>query len=222
MANDHTAILQQIDGALELMKNARARSKWDDLSDLKEELPELVTVLADIIQRFAPAGSAYRQKADELVRDHGTRNFHIQQEALHGIVKALRRAYASGYLKTVQELVHASMFADFFEMAEYLLADGYKDAAAVIAGSVLEENIRNLCILHVGLTTDAKGHAKKASVMNDELAKAGAYDKLQQKSITAWLDLRNKAAHGEFGAYDQKQVELYMHGIRDFLMRYPA
>ncbi len=31
-------------------------------------------------------------------------------------------------------------------MAEYLLKEGYKDPAAVITGSTLEEHLRKLCI----------------------------------------------------------------------------
>lgn len=58
--------------------------------------------------------------------------------------------------------------------------------------------------------------------MNDDLAKASVYGKLEQKSVTAWLDLRNKSAHGHFSEYDKKHVEIYLQGIRDFLDRYPA
>ena len=43
---------------------------------------------------------------------------------------------------------------------------------------------------------------KKTDRMNSELTKAEAYSKLDQKSVTAWLDLRNKAAHGKYDEYD--------------------
>ena len=108
------------------------------------------------------------------------------------------------------------------EMAKYHLSEGYKDAAAVIAGCVLEENLRKLCAKSTISDSDAKGSPKKASVLNDELVKAGVYTKLEQKSVTAWLDLRNHAAHGHLDKYDAKQVELYMQGILDFLTRFPA
>lgn len=58
--------------------------------------------------------------------------------------------------------------------------------------------------------------------MNADLVKAGAYAKLEQKSVTAWLGLRNDAAHGEYTAYDAKQVTLFISGIRDFIPRNPA
>ena len=58
--------------------------------------------------------------------------------------------------------------------------------------------------------------------MNSDLAGTQAYSKLDQKSVTAWLDLRNKAAHGEYGKYRSEQVALLNQGVRDFISRNPA
>ncbi len=41
--------------------------------------------------------------------------------------------------------------------------------------------------------------------MNNELAAFGAYNKLDQKNVTAWLDLRNKAAHAQYHEYTAEQ-----------------
>jgi len=51
------------------------------------------------------------------------------------------------------------------------------------------------------------------------LAKAGVYGKLDQKAVTSWLDLRNKAAHAKYTEYAHEQVELMYAGVRDFVMR---
>lgn len=58
--------------------------------------------------------------------------------------------------------------------------------------------------------------------MNTDLSSAGVYSKLDQKSITAWLDLRNKAAHGKYDEYSQEQVVVVVSGVRDFIVRHPA
>lgn len=42
--------------------------------------------------------------------------------------------------------------------------------------------------------------------MNAELAGVEAYNRLDQKDVTAWLDLRNKAAHGHYDQYTAEQV----------------
>ena len=63
------------------------------------------------------------------------------------------------------------------------------------------------------------GRPKKAESMNADLARARVYEKLDQKSVTAWLDLRNKASHGRYDEYEKKQVDLMLQGVRDFISR---
>ena len=115
--------------------------------------------------------------------------------------------------------MRAEVFADFLEMAEHLLTEGYKDPSAVLIGGVLEEHLRALCTLHEIATTSDSSRPKKADQLNVELTKVGVYNRLDQKSITTWLDLRNKAAHGHYDEYAQRQVQLMAQGVRDFLAR---
>jgi hypothetical protein len=56
-------------------------------------------------------------------------------------------------------------------------------------------------------------------MMNADLTKQGVYGKLDQKNITAWLDLRNKAAHGLYDEYSKEQVVLLLASVRDFIAR---
>ena len=107
-------------------------------------------------------------------------------------------------------------------MAEYLLSEDYKDPAAVMAGSVLEEHLRQLCLknnIEVEIESQGKVKPKKADRLNSELAKAEIYSKLDQKAVTTWLDLRNKAAHGKYDEYTKEQVQNMLHGIIEFLSR---
>lgn len=62
----------------------------------------------------------------------------------------------------------------------------------------------------------------KADTLNADLMKTGAYSKIDLKNVTAWLGLRNDAAHGNYSAYDDKQVSLLISSIRDFVARNPA
>jgi hypothetical protein len=85
-------------------------------------------------------------------------------------------------------------------MADHLLQEGYKDPAAVMIGSALEEQLRQLCgknNIPVELDKGGGISTKKADLLNADLANAVIYNKLDQKSITSWLNLRNKAAHGQ-------------------------
>lgn len=141
------------------------------------------------------------------------------------VMQAIRDEIAGGWLFTVKGLVTAEVFADFIEMADHLLAAGYKDPAAVMAGSVLEEHLRQLCIassIAVYEEKHDKQLPKKAERLNADLASAIIYTKLDQKQITAWLDLRNNAAHGKYDQYTADQVKHLLSGITDFMVRVPT
>lgn len=56
--------------------------------------------------------------------------------------------------------------------------------------------------------------------MNVELCKARAYNIAKQKQITAWADLRNKAAHGEWNAYTEPDVRDLLAGVKRFIADY--
>ncbi len=204
-------ILKQIDAALDLWHTHRAQSKYDDLSDLRDRplLTEVKTVVAATIDRLAPPKSPYRAAIEGILPNRV------------GALRALRRDYDSGYLTTVQSLVRAEVFVDFLEMAEHLMQQGYKDPAAVLVGSVLEEHLRALCNAR-GIPCQVAGKPKKADSLNADLAGADVYNKLDQKNVTAWLDLRNKAAHGHYGDYTSEQVRNMLGGIQEFMTRVAA
>ena len=141
-----------------------------------------------------------------------------------GILSAAREELAGGWLTTTKGLVSAEIFSDFLEMAQHLLDEGYKDPAAVMTGSVLEEHLRQLCQKH-GISTETtkqgRPHPKKADALNADLAKKKVYNQLDQKQVTTWLDLRNKAAHGKYQEYTKEQVSLMLQSLSDFMVRIP-
>lgn len=221
MAQASDAILKQIDEVLQRYDELRKRSQYDDLSDQGNSwTSELLSLMVATIERFAPPSSVYVTSTRATMKKMGEYNA-VNIPYVVGNLRALRTAYQAGYLATIAELVHAELFADFLETAEYLLSEGYKDPAAVLGGSVLEEHLRQLSAKH-GVPVTAGGKPKKADLLNAELASAGVYTKLDQKSVTAWLDLRNKAAHGKFTEYGKQQVELLLQSVRDFMVRVTA
>ncbi len=121
-------------------------------------------------------------------------------EYLTGILAALRSDVDGDYLQSLAELIRADLFSDFLSMAEYLLDGGYKEAAAVLIGGVLEEQLRNLAIKS-GVPATVGSRPIKVDQLNADLARANVYSVLYQKNVTAWLDLRNKAAHGKHAEY---------------------
>ena len=215
------ALIDQIDEVLKVHSDYKSSSKYDDLSDLKREVKiEVITLLAATIERTAPVGSVYREQAEAGYKTYGRDNGHVIT-ILTGALRALRADYVAGRLQSVTELIHADVFSDFLEMAQHLHAEGYKDAAAVIAGSVLEGHLRKLCEKH-GVSIETNGKPKKADAINSELAAKGVYSKLDQKNVTAWLGLRNHAAHGQYSEYTKDQVSLVIQATGDFISRYTA
>ncbi len=214
MPLDHKAIIKQIDDTLANSANVSGAL----------EVSRAFNVLLSAIHRLAPPGSIYAKnlKGYESRLTSGVIEMSRALDPARGMLEALRNDYESGYLQTVSELIRADIFGDFLEMADYLLEQNYKDPAAVVTGSVLEAHLRKLCGKHSIDVVKADGTPKKSDTLNAELTAAEAYSGLDQKSVTAWLGLRNKAAHGQYSEYTKEQVTLMLQGVRDFGSRYPA
>lgn len=213
--------IDQLNRAIQRHAEIRSRSQFDDSSDMPAaKVVEVATLTMATIDRVAPRGSEYLVNAKKTVSDYSISNGHILPILL-GILKALLADYQEGHLRSMEELIHSDLFSDFLEMAEYFLAEGYKDPAAVITGGVLEEHLRKLCLKHeIAIQNSSKN--KSADLLNAELAKMNVYEKLDQKNVTAWLDLRNKAAHAQWADYTKEQVNLFLAGVKDFISRHLA
>jgi hypothetical protein len=186
MPIDKATALAQIDAVFARRKELEGN--WQP-----ENVQEVTTLACAVIKRLAPPGSAYLEQM-EAVFQNTVRSVSRSKEEevefrLQGILRALRADYDAGRLQTFQELIHADLFSDFLEMAEYFLQEHYKDAAAVIAGGVLEGHLRKLCG-KLGVTVPAKPNL---NTLNVELAKVNAYGKNDLTSDKAdappWLPM---------------------------------
>lgn len=173
------------------------------------------------IERLTKTGSPYRQQAAEA-RSKYTGVEAANVDLLAGVLLALRADLEAGYVRDLAALIHAEVFGDFLEMADELLDKQYKDPAAVIVGSVLEEHLRKLAEAAGVDVSTPDGKPRKADTINADLTKAEVYNKIEQKAVTAWLGIRNDAAHGQYQTFTSEQVVLMLAGIRDFMIRHPA
>jgi len=219
-------------------------------SRILDRIDELIVLGNEVVATLRPMQGASFQRADPgksrgfraavlsfIERQFGREHTHYVEfsSALKGsdddnilggmaILSAIRGEVSGGWLVSVKSLVSAEIFSDFLEMATHLLDADYKDAAAVMIGSVLEEHLRQLAGtagISVEREVDGVPVPKKADLLNSELAKAEVYSKLDQKAITAWLDLRNKAAHGKYNEFERAQVDLMRQGVVEFMVRVP-
>ena len=218
--------IKQIEEILKNYEDFRNNEKELVNSGKREErLNFLITRIKAVVKRITGNDSEYYKRIKEIFVKYDKLNDYIKLKPLKGVLDGLYQDLKAGYLKSFSELIHADIFSDYIEMAEYLLEEGYKDPAAVITGSTLEEHLRKLCIkngIDIEIMSSGKLRSKKADGMNSDLAKQGVYSKLEQKSVTAWLGLRNNAAHGNYSEYNDNQVNQMIIGVRDFIVRNPA
>jgi hypothetical protein len=213
--------IAQLEEVVSEYRNALGRAEHDDASDILSDadVSELITRGLSAIERASGTSSTYMERARAILQSKGNAWGHLAQ--VIGVASSLRHDISSGYLKSFEELIHGDIFSDYLEMAEHLCSTGYKDAAAVIAGSTLEAHIKKLCT-KFSVATENGGRPKKADTLNADLVKAGAYSKLDQKGVTSWLGLRNDAAHGDYINYKKEQVELMIQNVRNFIARHAA
>lgn len=216
------SLVQRVDQLIDLGRKVLATRHKDSYDDIEwidsGKIKGFRSAALSFIERvYSPKHSHYTEF------NNSTDGYHPEvAEAGIAILEAIRDEIAGGWLFTVKGLVTAEIFANFLEMAEYLFSQDYKDPAAVIAGSVLEEHLRQLCLkndIKVEIEGEGKAKPKKADSLNSELAKADVYNKLDQKAVTTWLDLRNKVAHGKYNEYTKEQVQNMLQGITEFLSR---
>jgi hypothetical protein len=171
-----------------------------------------------LISSIVGEGHTYYKEFERQVNNSYVYNI---ESGMH-ILESIKHEVENGWLTHIKALVTAEIFSDFLEMSKYLLDEKYKDPAAVMIGSVLEEHLRQLCAVNKVDTFTIKGSEsvpKKADLINADLTKAGVYGVLEQKNVTAWLDLRNRAAHGKYQEYTTEQVQLMYQGVLDFVSR---
>jgi hypothetical protein len=213
--------IEQLENITNHYNECRQKSQYNDASDIisNTEVRQLQTRALAAISRTAGKNSVYYDKADSILSEKDHSYNHLA--GIIGVAESLLYDAKAGYLKSLEELIHADIFSDFLEMAMHLIKNGYKDAAAVMAGSTLEAHLKQLAQKH-SIDLEHNGRPKKADQINSELVKATAYSKLDQKNVTAWLGLRNNAAHGQYEEYDKQQVNLFISSIQDFITRNPA
>ncbi|MFE3720745.1 hypothetical protein [Streptomyces cyaneofuscatus] len=215
---DILKMVEQLDKLIADGLNILHESEWHVNFERAQRARVLTNRLESAVERVALPGSVYIQQLDQ----HRTKPLIYKMEEVLSVAVGLRDDLSDGWTESVAELVHAETHSDYLEMAESLISSGYKDPAAVIVGTALEVHVRALCVKHGVDTELSTGAPKKADTMNADLKKAGVYGTLQQKQLTAWMDLRNKAAHGDWKEYDIQQVRLLIDGVREFMIKFPA
>ena len=188
------------------------------------EIQQYITRSIAALYQIAGHSSVHCVQARGIMKSTGISPRQKKLEMLIGIVEALLVDLEDGFIISHATLIRGELFDDFLEMAEHLVDSGYKDPAAVIAGSALEAHLKQLCQnrdIAIERERNSRVQPVNANKLNADLVKSSAYSKIDEKNITAWLGLRNDAAHGRHDEYDSSQVVLMIRSIRDFIARNP-
>ncbi|MHB1332781.1 MAG: hypothetical protein ACYCY1_09300 [Sulfuriferula sp.] len=165
---------------------------------------EWATNVLSLLQRTFGENSIHYQNfsAHYTMFDGWESNFLDSQ----AIFKAAREDYEGGYLFNIKTLAKAEILADAIDQAKELLHAGYKDPACILARVSLESTLKDLAE-KFGVTEGSLDR------MNADLCKAGAYNMAKQKQITAWAEIGNKAAHGDWGKYTDQDATAMVSGV---------
>lgn len=216
-------ITSEIDSLVEAGKRLDQSASTSPNNIEGDELAEIATWVTRLGHLVRNLYGEKSQHFDSYSRARETNNFynlhcnhcrHFTQ--MLGVANAIKHDVSSGLLVNIKSLAQAEVFADFLEMGEHLLNEGYKDAAAVIIGSVLEDGLRKLCDRASLPIVSEYGKPLTIDPLNIQLTKADVYSKLTQKQITTWAHIRNKAAHGEYDEYNIEQVKMMLIFVQSF------
>ncbi len=169
-----------------------------------------VSVLSLFRQAFGENGIHTEQFSKAF---ENSANYLSSFQVLYAIFISAKEDYEGGYMFNLRGLVKAEVLSDAMDQAEELLNANYKDPACVLIGVSLEVAVKHLAsknMIAIG----------KLDKMNADLSKAGVYNVAKQKQVTAWADLRNKGAHGDWTAYSRDDVKEMHTGVQRFIADY--
>lgn len=209
------AALADIERTMALVKEQMARTGRGD----HEGFIRAYTLASACVTRHAPPGSEYVRILARLERDPSP------LKARMGVLMALHDAVENGHLRDFAERVHADLFADFLGQAQELNRQGYRLAAAVVAGAALEEHLRKLAEKNgIEIRTD-NGKPRRAAELNEEIYKADVYGNAERAAVQSHQAIRNAAAHAEpdfDSRFNETDVRRLCEAIADFIAKYPA
>lgn len=167
----------------------------------------------NLVKRTCGEESEHYQQLRRLAEDKDTSGYNsAYYHQCYGVLEAAYCDFLEDFLFDIRAMVRADLLGSFIEQAETLLNEGYYVPAASLAGAILEDTLRKMCdhrnILYPERT--------RIDALNTLLSKAGTYNKLTQKEITAKADIRNNADHGKFDQFTVSDVKDMVKWIQRF------
>ncbi len=216
MNKKHAQRFGELQQQLEYIESTRHTERLEHLSNLEVDMVDSAALrewkvkAKNLLIHSCGADSEHYKEFIEAEKPEVMDTSYEVLLRIRPIFRAAKEDYEGGYLTSVRSLVQAEVFNSVLEQAGELLLSGYHTAAAVIAGVALETALRELC------DRNSIDHGM-INTMNDSLAKAGVYNKNQQKRIIALAGIRNSAAHGKPDEFNSENVKSMIQEVEQFL-----
>lgn len=168
------------------------------------------------LQLLGPHGQPWAYDLRRLLRTYVGYSGVIDSAV--GMLDSIHDALSADLLIDLSDLVRGEVFTDLLEQAEHLLDNGYFLAAAVIAGAVFEDHLREMCARRSVAPTSPRPTLQNFIAA---LYATGHLDKFAMKQAEAIAAARNGAAHAET-TFKEKDAEAMVPDVRRFIANHPA
>ena len=139
-----------------------------------------------------------------------------------GILMAAGKDLEGNWLETTSGAVTRDVLMDILRLAKMQLEAKNCRAATIIAGVVLEKQLRNLCLASgIKLFNEIQNKAvdKKGLQLTGEAYKRKIYNRQENKEIVAWLELYNGAVEARSADIPVEQAKTMVSGVQSFLTK---
>jgi hypothetical protein len=139
-----------------------------------------------------------------------------------GMLTAAKRELQGNWLETTSGMVSRDILLDMLRIARNQFDQGNHYAAAIIAGAILEKQLRNLCLARgIAIHNEIQGKAvpKKGLQLTGEAYKKKLYDRQDNKAVISWLELCDAATKGTHDTITSGQVKSMLNEMQAFLTK---
>jgi hypothetical protein len=176
-----------------------------------------ISALSYLSRVFGEVSTYYESFRTEVIHHTASRT----RRGL-GMLTAAKRELEGNWLETTRGAVTRDILIDMLRLARIQFDQDNYTAAAIIAGAILEEQLRKLCLARdISIHNEIQGKAipKKALQLTGEAYKKKLYDRQENKAIMSWLELCDAAAKGTNDAITSNQVKSMLGEMQTFLSK---
>jgi len=163
---------------------------------------------ANFLRMLGEAGETWAESFKEDA------NTPVNSKVMLGSLRAISESIENNLLISVEQIIRAETFEGLLEQADYLYSEGYFLAAGVLGRAVLEDHLRNFCVIRNCLPSKAK---PTLNDFNQSLYKAKILNVTHMKHVESMAAVGNNAAHNKPELTDQ-DVERLLGDVRRFIV----